>query len=254
VRAIVIGAGRGSRLEHLTDDVPKTLVHVLGRPMLDQILEALEHAGFPRREVIFVCGYRADVLRARYPELTFVENVGWEHNNILQSLLCAREHLEGGFISTYADILYTPDIAKRVATSEHAVALGCDVDWRRRYLRRSRHPETDAEKLIAHGPRVMSLSRTIASEEATGEFIGVMKVDASAAPRFLARFDEAAAKYAGGPFREGRSFEKAYLLDFLQHLVEHGEAMHRVDTVGGYMEIDTLEDRSLAESWWRGEG
>jgi hypothetical protein len=101
---------------------------------------------------------------------------------------------------------------------------------------------------------VTRLSRTIASEEATGEFIGVMKVDASVAPRFLARFDEAAAKYAGGPFREGRSFEKAYLLDFLQHLVEQGETLHRVDTVGGYMEIDTLEDRSLAESWWRGEG
>jgi choline kinase len=253
VRAIIIGAGRGSRLEHLTDEVPKTLVHVLGRPMLDQILEALEHAGFPRREVVFVCGYRAEVVRERYPELTFVENTDWASNNILLSLLCAREHMQDGFVSTYADIVYTPDIARRVATSEHAIALGCDTDWRRRYVRRAHHPESDAEKLVAQGPRVERLSRTISSETASGEFIGVMKVGPEAVGRFLGGFDAVAEQHRGRVFREGRTFEKAYLIDYLQHLLEQGEAMHHVDTPGGYMEIDTLEDRSLAEAWWRGE-
>jgi hypothetical protein len=33
-------------------------------------------------------------------------------------------------------------------------------------------------------------------------------------------------------------------------MIEQGEAMHRVDTDGGYMEIDTLEDASLSEAWW----
>ena len=42
MKAIIIGAGRGSRLKHLTEDIPKTLVPILGRPMLDGILDALE--------------------------------------------------------------------------------------------------------------------------------------------------------------------------------------------------------------------
>src|SRR6185295_4839917 len=105
VKAIIIGAGRGSRLRHLTDDIPKTLVPILGRPMLDSILDALAAGGFRRSDVIFICGYRADVIRARYPDLTYVENRGWEQNNILASLLCAREHLLEGFVSTYADIV-----------------------------------------------------------------------------------------------------------------------------------------------------
>jgi choline kinase len=254
MKAIIIGAGRGSRLEHLTDEVPKTLVPVLGRPMLDQILEALAHAGFERSDVVFISGYRSEVVRARYPELTFVDNRDWEKNNILLSLLFAREHMAEGFVATYADIVYTPDIAKRVRDSEHDVALGCDVDWRRRYRARTNHPETDAEKMLAEGSRVTRLSRRIASEDAVGEFIGVMKVGKQAVPRFLEAFDEAERIYAGREFREGRSFEKAYLLDFLQHWVERGAELHRVDTPGGYMEIDTLEDRSLAERWWRGEG
>src|SRR5688500_17104063 len=111
MKAIIIGAGRGSRLEHLTDEVPKTLVPVLGRPMLDQVLDALAFAGFSRKDIVFVSGYREEVVRERYPDLTFVSNRDWENNNILLSLLTAREHMGDGFVSTYADIVYRPEVA-----------------------------------------------------------------------------------------------------------------------------------------------
>lgn len=254
MKAIIIGAGRGSRLGPSTDDVPKTLVPVLGRPMLDWILEALQQAGFERKDIVFVCGYRAEVVQERYPDLTFVTNPDWPNNNILLSLVCAREHLTGGFVSTYADIVYDGAIAEKVAQSPHDIALGCDTAWRRRYVQRSQHPESDAEKLRANGSRVLELSRRIPSEEAQGEFIGVMKLSAAGAAQFLAAFDEAQAQYAGTTFREGRLFEKAYLIDLLQHMLERGAVMHRENTDGAYMEIDTLEDLSHAAQWWHSRG
>ena len=97
---------------------------------------------------------------------------------------------------------------------------------------------------------MVELSRRIPSESASGEFIGVMKASPAGAARLVRAFDEAARTYAGKEFREGRTFEKAYLIDLLQHMLEGGEVMHRVDTDGGYMEIDTLEDAGLAEAWW----
>lgn len=254
MKAIIIGAGRGSRLGPLTEEVPKTLVPVLGRPMLDAILEALAFAGFERRDIVFVCGYRAEVVKERYPDLTYVENRDWEKNNILLSLLCAREHLADGFVSTYADIVYDNEIARDVTKSAHDITLGCDTAWRRRYVSRSQHPETDAEKLVAEGERVIRLSRTIASEQASGEFIGVMKLSKDGSQRFVTAFDEAEKIFAGRVFREGRTWEKAYLIDLLQQMLDDGETMHRADTEGGYMEIDTLQDRSLAETWWAERG
>jgi choline kinase len=254
VKAIIIGAGRGARLRHLTEEIPKTLVPVLGRPMLEGILEALAAGGFSRSDVVFICGYKAEVIRAAYPDLTYVENRGWEQNNILLSLLCAREHLAGGFVSTYADIVYRPEIVADLVRSPRDITLACDTDWRRRYRGRSQHPETDAEKLRAEGDRVVEISRRIAAEQASGEFIGVMKASASGAGALLEAFDEAEAAYAGRAFREGRTFERAYLIDLLQHMVERGAAMHKVDTHGGYMEIDTLQDAALADAWWSGEG
>ncbi len=250
MRPIIIGAGRGSRLSHETNEIPKTLVPVMGRPMLDWILEALDEGGFRRRDVVFVCGYRSDVLRARYPEFTYVDNHNWQNNNILLSLLCARQHLLDGFVCTYADIVYRGAIVKALRESAHPAVLGCDSDWRRRYRDRSQHPESDGEKMLADGERVVRLSREIASEAASGEFVGVAKFDRDGAGEMLTAFDEAAAEFAGRPFREGRTFERAYLIDLFQWMIERGHAFHRATMHGGYMEIDTLEDLAAAPKWW----
>jgi choline kinase len=251
MRPIVIGAGRGSRLGPETDEIPKALVPVMGRPMLDWILEALGAAGFARKDVLFICGYKAEVVRARYPELSYVVNTDWERNNILASLLCARDALGGGFVSTYADIVYRGSTVQKLVASPYDKVLACDTDWRRRYVDRSQHPESDGEKMRAEGDRIVELSRRIVPEQASGEFIGVTKFSAEGARETIAAFDEARARRAGTVWREGRTFERAYLIDLFQEMLEGGSAFHRVNTHGGYMEIDTREDMACASKWWR---
>jgi choline kinase len=219
--------------------------------MLEWILDALAEGGFQRKDVIFICGYKAEVVKARYPEFTYVRNTEWERNNILASLMYAREHLGGGFVSTYADIVYRGSALKKAVASPHAKVLVNDTDWRRRYTFRTQHPETDAEKMRAEGDRIVELSRRIESEKASGEFIGVTKFTAHGAREMVAGFDQARAEWAGKTWREGRTFEKAYLIDLFQEMLERGSAFHRVDTHGGYMEIDTQQDLASAETWWR---
>jgi choline kinase len=253
MRPVIIGAGRGSRLGHHTDEVPKTLVPVMGRPMLDWILDALAEGGFERKDVLFICGYRKEVIQARYPEFEYVENTEWEKNNILASLMYAREIIKDGFVSTYADIVYRGEVVRGLVDSPHAMALGSDTDWRRRYRDRSQHPESDAEKLRAEGDRIVELSRKIEPEKAQGEFIGVTKFTAEGTAQLFEAFDRAKAEFAGKVFREGRTFEKAYLIDLFQKMLEDDRAdFRRVDMHGGYMEIDTLEDLASAPKWWAG--
>jgi choline kinase len=250
VRAIIIAAGRGSRLGSETDQLPKTLVPVMGRPMLDWILEALAAAGFGRRDVVFVCGYRAEVVQARYPEFTYVKNASWEHNNILASLLHARAFMAAGFVSTYGDIVYENEIVRKLVAAPGDLVLGCDTDFRRRYAGRTQHPESDAEKLRAEGSRVLELGRQIPSSAASGEFIGVMKATPRGAEQLMTAYDAAHQRWAGRTYREGRTFERAYLIDLLAEMLEAGVAMERENTHGSYMEIDTRQDLALAERWW----
>ena len=101
----------------------------------------------------------------------------------------------------------------------------------------------------AEGERDVDISRTIASEEATGEYIGVCKMTASGARELAEAYDEAKASCAT---LGDRPFAKAYLIHLFQRMIERGSAFHRVDTHGGYMELDTLEDLERAETWWNG--
>jgi len=97
---------------------------------------------------------------------------------------------------------------------------------------------------------VTELSRRIPPAEAQGEFIGVTKFTKDGAREMLEAFDEARPQWAGKVFREGRTFEKAYLIDLWQWMIEKGKTFHRADMHGGYMEIDTLEDHAHAQKWW----
>ena len=97
-----------------------------------------------------------------------------------------------------------PGLGREEAPSPrpHDKVLVCDTDWRRRYVDRSQHPETDAEKMRAEGDRVVELSRRIASEQASRRVHRRHQVLRRTGPRELvAAFDDAPAPT--GPARRG---------------------------------------------------
>lgn len=251
MKAIVIGAGRGRRLMPLTEELPKCFAPVGGRPILDWILEALAAGGFGPRDVAFVGGYQLPQIRAAYPAFTYYENANWRRNNILASLFYAEPAMDDGFVCTYADILYRPHAAERLMHSRADITLVVDTDWRRRYRRRAQHPETDAEKVLAQGDRITTVSRHIPSAQATGEYIGVAKFTPRGAALLREHYYRVLAQYNGRPFQGAPSVELAYLIHLFQDMLEHGVEMYRVDTHGDYYEIDTTEDYQIALEEWR---
>ena len=149
MRPIIIGAGRGSRLNALTDNQPKCNAPIGGRRILDWLLEALADTGL--ETPVFIGGYRIEQIQADYPQLTYCHNADWQNNNILASLFYAEDYMDGGFVCSYSDILYRPAVVERGLAHGGDSVLCVDTDWRARYVDRSQHPEDDAEKVIAEG-------------------------------------------------------------------------------------------------------
>ena len=251
VRPIIIGAGRGSRLNALTDGQPKCYIRVGGRRILDWILETLAAAGL--ETPVFVGGYRIEQIQADYPHLIYCHNADWQHNNILASLFCAEEYMADGFVCSYADILYRPAVVHRALEHEGDIALCVDTDWRTRYVDRSQHPEDDAEKIVAEGDRVVAINRTMLGSAASGEYIGVARFGAAGAQSLRAHYQRVKAKYAGQTWKYDMPFEKAYLIHLFEEMLDAGSALHMVTTDGEYMEIDTEEDVALANAHWSDE-
>jgi choline kinase len=246
VKAIIIGAGRGRRLMPLTGDVPKCCVPIAGRRILDWTLDALRAAGLA--DIVFVGGYRIERVQADYPGLRFCHNAEWERNNILASLFHAEGEMADGFVSTYADILYTPEAARRLVASPADIALLVDTDWRERYRPRTEHPETDGEKVRLDRGRVIAVSRDIPPDQAPAEFTGVAKFSPRGAAILAEHYRRAGRD--GQPLGGGRTLAQAYLIDLLQPMLEAGVEMAAVETHGGYFEIDTTQDHALASRAW----
>lgn len=249
MKAIIIGAGRGARLMPHTADAPKCFAEVGGKRILDWGLEALAAGGLT--DIVYIGGYRIDLIQGEYPAFTFCHNADWPNNNIMESLMHAEAHMDGGFICAYSDILYTPEIVQELVTSTHDCTLVCDTDWRTRYVQRTEHPEEDGEKVRLDGNmRVAAINRTMPSEDAFGEYIGVARFTPDGAAALKRHYRDARERHGDGPFQAAKTFRKAYLIDLFQHMIDAGVDMHAQPTHGGYMEIDTNQDFQIARKEW----
>ena len=234
----------------LTASQPKTFTPIAGKRILDWTLDAFQRNGLG--SFVFVGGYLKHLVEAEYPQFTMVENPNWPDTNMLHSLACARDFMAQGFYSTYTDTLYRDDAVASLKESPYDITLVMDTLWRERYRFRSQHPESDGEKMITDGERVVRISREIRSEEASGEFTGVLRMTRAGAAQFLAYYDGLLTSLgADGIFTAGRPFRHAYVIHQLDQMIQEGIEVHCVSVPGEYHEIDTLEDHQLASrAWW----
>lgn len=248
MRAIIIGAGRGSRLMPTTADTPKCYAQVQGKRILDWAVDAFRSSGID--QIVFIGGYRIDQVRDDYPQFTFRHNIDWQNNNILASLFYAEDLMDQPFICCYSDTLFKPDIVKGLLHNDDDIALSVDTHWLQRYAQRTEHPPDDAEKVTVQNGVVTRVHRSIAEGDAHGEYTGVAKFSVAGAARLREHFNHCKQLYAGQPFRESKSFEKAYLIHLFQDLIEAGQPIVHVDSPGGYIEIDTQQDFEYARQNW----
>ena len=109
--AIIMAAGRGERLTPITDTTPKPLVPVLGKRMIDTIIEALRENGIT--DICVVVGYRKErfaSLPGEYPGLSLLENPDWATANNIASLYYARGLLGNCVILDGDQLIRDPSI------------------------------------------------------------------------------------------------------------------------------------------------
>jgi phosphoenolpyruvate phosphomutase len=253
-KAIIIAAGMGRRLQPYTDEMPKCLVPIGGRSILEHQLAAFRAHGVD--EVVIIRGYLGDVLEARRAdlggEIRFVDNDEYLTNNILESLFCAEHEIEGPVLLTYSDIIFTADVVGRLMAAAGDVSLVIDRDFADIYVGRTEHPLEEAEVAdLDDAGRVARVGkRALPADQAWGEFIGLAKLSAAGAQLFRDTWRDLVTSYRGReeePFQRAPRFRSAYLTDLLQHLIDAGRPVEPVEIRGQWREIDTVQDLQRAE-------
>lgn len=260
-KAIIVAAGRGRRLGNETDNIPKCMVKVAGRPILHWQLAALAAAGVT--DVVVVRGYLGHRIDGGEHRLRFVDNPDWERNNILASLLHAADEMADGFFFSYSDIVYAPEVATALATHADggaaAVSLVVDRRWQDAYVGRTFHPVSEAELARVEAQAVTRVGKqAVPTDHAAGEFIGLAHFSPSGANALRQVWQQALASGLEAPFGRAAVLRNAYLTDALNAMADKGVRLSPVFIDGAWREIDTQQDLAAAEQnaalWSRSGG
>jgi choline kinase len=142
MKAIILAAGRGSRMRQFTEDRPKCLVEVAGVPLFDRQCAALTAAGVTKIGV--VTGYKGEALASR--PVTRFDNPRWADTNMVASLTMAAAWLrQEPCLISYSDIFYRPDAPAALLACDADIAITYDPNWLSLWSRRFADPLSDAE-------------------------------------------------------------------------------------------------------------
>lgn len=236
MKIIILTAGVGSRIRPLTDNKPKSLLEVNGKPILQRMLENINALGI--KDVIIVTGYLEDQIKKfaldNFPNLnfSFITNDKYEETNTAYSLNLTKDLVrEDDFIKFDADVVFELDVLKKLINSPFETALCIDKNI---------HLDKEEVKVITdESDLVLEVGKKLDPTKAKGESIGIEKIEKNAGKILFEKL---------GKLLENKNNWNEYYDDSYTTLVNEGVKFGAVDISGlKWVEIDTHNDYQRAQ-------
>lgn len=230
MKALILAAGFGSRLAPITDNCPKSLVPVNGKPILIKQIENLLENGVT--DITVVSGYKAEVLekavKEMYSAIKIINSVDYATTNNMYSAYLGKETFCGEeFLMMNADVFYDSSVIKALLECPFENAIVTDIGT---YIEESM-------KVIEKDGRLTEIAKTITAEDALGCSIDVYKFSPEGGKAFFGK----CAEYIED-MKELKKWSEVALNDILGDVV-----FKACPLVGRWLEIDNHEDLAAAE-------
>ena len=235
MKAIILAAGRGSRMKSLTDERPKCLVELRGKPLLEWQLESLRAAGIS--DIAVVTGYKRELLAER--GLSEFHNPRWAETNMVSSLACAESWLQGEpCIVSYSDIFYSPVAVQSLIKSAATLAVTYDPNWLPLWTERFGDPLLDAEtfRLTATHTLAEIGNKPQSVDDVQGQYMGLLRFT----PEGWAEVVRLRAELSP------QQRDSMHMTNTLQRVIDAGRVpIEAVAYTGEWGEVDSSEDLSV---------
>lgn len=189
MKAIILSAGQGKRLLPLTENRPKCLIPLSGRPVLEWQLRNLAAAGV--EEAVVVTGYGADQVETALMTMQLGDiTVSTLHNPFfatadnLGSCWAVRHEIEGDVLILNGDTLFDVEIAKRLVDYEPEAPITVTIDRKEVY-------DSDDMKVQVSGGRLIAIAKTLDASMVDGESIGFLRMTPAGADLFRGAVEKA---------------------------------------------------------------
>lgn len=244
-KAIILAAGQGTRLRPLTDDKPKTMVEINGKSIIENQLETLGKQGIKEKHV--VAGYKQNVLN--FPDLSKHINPVYDSTNMVASLFVAESLFKGDsdVLIAYGDIIFDEEVLSALCNNAgNQISIAYDLNWFQLWSERMPDPLSDVESFkVDKNSHVRELGKKVTNAgDVQGQYIGLIYVSAGYAPKF---FDLYKSLIGSDELFDGKDFDNMYMTTYLQMQIDKGIEVKGVPIKGGWVEIDSVEDKTNYE-------
>ena len=130
MKALILVAGRGTRISKHTENTPKTLLKVGGKPILQHIVDRVLANNV--KDFVIIIGYQKEkiieFLKTTYPEVNFkfIENEVYLKTNTLYSMWLAKDELMNhDFIYLHGDLIFNKNIIKNLLNPKYKNGAIC---------------------------------------------------------------------------------------------------------------------------------
>tara|TARA_B100000029_G_C17574336_1_gene957673 strand:- start:475 stop:1236 length:762 start_codon:yes stop_codon:yes gene_type:complete len=248
MKVIVIAAGDSKRLGEITKEIPKGMLKIDHRRVLDFQIEFFKNKKV--NEIIIITGKHHKIFN--FSNVTYTRDIDYAKHDVLGSLMCARKMMDDELITTYSDIIPSDTIMKSLLDSKYDIGIGIDLEWEEKYKGRTQHPKEQADNVLIENGKILKIKKNILKyeeDQIIGEFIGMMKLSKNGCKKFNEVYEELRKNHSG-IFHNASTFEKAYLTDMLQELIDRGINVEPIFVKDKWVEIDTEQDLENARKYF----
>ncbi|MBC6401477.1 MAG: phosphocholine cytidylyltransferase family protein [Ekhidna sp.] len=245
MKLIILAAGEGTRLKHLTTHLPKGMLPFNGKPIVEWQIMMARKCGI--EDIVIVIGFEKD--KISFKGVKYYHNADYSTTNMVESLFCAEEELNGDVIVSYADILYEERLLQKVIASSSSIGVAVDMDWTKYWRERYGTVDHDLESLTLNGDKIIELGKENPPVEAIdARYIGLTRFNKSGLETLKSTYYRYKREYTGQVWQQsGKTFENAYMTDMLNQILEDGHSIKAIKSEGGWLEFDTVEDYEFSK-------
>ena len=245
MKAIILAAGEGSRMGKLTQNIPKPLVTVNGKSIIERQLSILKQNEI--LDVIIITGPHNE--KFNFKKIKYIHDENFREHDQLGSLMSAKKEIDSDTIILFADIIFDDIILSKILESKSDISIAVDMDWERVYTSRTDNSFDAADKVRFEQGNVSRIFKNMDEEDKKfeiGEFIGLMKLSKNGSKQLVNCYEKIQNVHKG-KFHDALSLEKAKLVDLLQELIENKIKIDAIPITGKWCEIDTEQDLEIAK-------